>query len=213
MDIKRSPKRILSGIQPTGTPHLGNYLGALQHWVRLQSTPGQESLYMIADLHSLTVPQNPRLLKEQVQSLATVLLAMGLDPHQSILFRQSRVPHHTELAWILFCQTPLSWLKRMHHWRSKLQQQQQQQQQSMGSENLGMEEEEEEEDEGLQVGLLSYPVLQAADILLYRASQVPVGEDQAQHLNLANMIAKSFNSRCKSNVFPLPKSLFGKVIL
>jgi tryptophanyl-tRNA synthetase len=193
-DIK-APSRVLSGIQPTGIPHLGNYFGALKQWVQLQSVPNQEHLFMIADLHSITVPQNPKALPDNVQSLAIALLAMGIDPAKSVLFRQSKVPQHAELGWILFCRTPVSWLKRMHHWKSKLRH-------TSGDESA-------EEDEGLNVGLLSYPVLQAADILLYRATQVPVGEDQAQHLNLANMIAKSFNSHYKSKVFPIPKSLFG----
>lgn len=197
LSSKQTSAITLSGIQPTGIPHLGNFLGALAQWVQLQNSQKGTCLYSIADLHALTVPQNPQDLAQNTQSLAIALLAIGIDPAKSILFRQSRVPQHAELGWLLFCRTPVGWLRRMHHWKSKLD----------GSES----EDALLDSPKLNVGLLSYPVLQAADILLYRASQVPVGEDQSQHLNLASMIAKSFNSHYKTKTFVVPKSLLGNI--
>ncbi|KAI8930125.1 hypothetical protein BC831DRAFT_421787 [Entophlyctis helioformis] len=219
----------LSGMQTTGIPHLGNYLGALRNWVSLQSPPppppptdadadAQQAdalvaakpappphvLYMLADLHALTVRQEPERLRTAVFDLTCALLAVGIDPARAVLFRQSFVPQHAELAWLLFCRTPVSWVSRMHQWKAKLQ--------MMGSAADAGDTDDGELDDGdvsreLNTGLLSYPILQAADILLYRATQVPVGEDQAQHLNLTAMIARSFNSHYKRHVFPIPQSV------
>lgn len=174
------PSRILSGIQPTGIPHLGNYLGALRSWVEAQS--GNECMPMIADLHALTVPQVSKELMNNTRTLTVSLLAMGIDTNKSILFRQSRISQHAELAWIFFCRTPVGWVKRMHQWKTKA-----------GS------------DASLNIGLLSYPILQAADIMLYKATKVPVGDDQSQHLNLAADICQSFNGHYGKKVFPVPQ--------
>jgi tryptophanyl-tRNA synthetase len=174
-------KRVLSGIQPTGVPHLGNYLGALRNWAKLQHD--YHCLYSIVDLHAITLPQDPKRLRNSVREMGMAVIASGVDPEKSILFRQSRVKEHAELGWILFCQTPVSWLSRMHQFKTKA-------------------------DKNPMLGLLSYPVLQAADILLYQADLVPVGEDQSQHMNLTTDIAKSFNSNF-GNVFTIPKGMYG----
>ncbi|KAJ3299008.1 hypothetical protein HK104_010090 [Borealophlyctis nickersoniae] len=218
--------RTLSGIQPTGVPHLGNYLGALTNWVRMQADPvgGQEGnvlpshLYSIVDLHALTVPQEPAVLRKNVTDMAACFLACGIDPAKSILFRQSRVPQHSELAWLLFCRTPISWLSRMHQWKTKLQALQEASPNASAATaaaatinfTASVEGEEAGADgpQGLNVGLLAYPVLQAADILIYRATEVPIGEDQAQHMNLTATVARSFNSHYKKEVFPIPKGVY-----
>ena len=179
--------RIFSGIQPTGIPHLGNYLGALRHWVEVQSS--HDCIYSIADLHALTVPQVSKALVNNTRELTVALLAMGIDTKKSILFRQSKVSQHTELAWIFFCRTPVGWVKRMHQWKTK----------------TGNNGSEDDLLPLLNIGLLSYPVLQAADIMLYKASKVPVGDDQSQHLNLAADISKSFNGHYRKNIFPIPQ--------
>lgn len=201
----RKKEVTLSGIQPTGTPHLGNYLGALRQWTALQDSTGldnNECIFQIADLHALTSSsskaKSTTTAKESI-AMGTALLAMGIDPSKSLLLRQSLVPQHSELAWILFCQTPIGWLKRMHQWKSKAGG-------APGSDSTAAE-------EAVSIGLLSYPVLQAADILLYQTTQVPVGEDQAQHLNLAAMIARSFNSKVKDRVFQVPRALLGLCFL
>jgi tryptophanyl-tRNA synthetase len=173
--------RILSGIQPTHKMHLGNYLGAVRHWVALQDT--FQTLYCVVDLHALTIPQDPAVLRAQSRELAATLLAAGIDPRRSILFVQSHVPAHSELAWLFSCVTPLGWLYRMTQFKDKA-----------GSQR----------DNTLH-GLLAYPVLMAADILVYRATHVPVGEDQKQHLELTREIAGSFNHRYGIDYFPLPE--------
>jgi tryptophanyl-tRNA synthetase len=145
---------------------------------------------MIADLHALTVPQIPKDLINNTRTLTVALLAMGIDTNKSILFRQSRVSQHSELAWILFCRTPVGWVKRMHQWKTKT-----------GTGTLNGE----DGNPSLNVGLLSYPILQAADIMLYKATQVPVGDDQSQHLNLAADICESFNRHYMKNIFPVPQ--------
>jgi tryptophanyl-tRNA synthetase len=180
--------RILSGIQPTGVPHLGNYLGALRSWVDAQSE--NECMPMIADLHALTVPQVPNDLITNTRTLTVALMAMGIDTNKSILFRQSRISQHAELAWIFFCRTPVGWVKRMHQWKTKT-----------GTHDAT----EGDMIPSLNIGLLSYPVLQAADIMLYKATKVPVGDDQSQHLNLAADICQSFNGHYMKNVFPVPR--------
>jgi tryptophanyl-tRNA synthetase len=161
--------RVLSGIQPTGSPHIGNYLGALKNWVKIQYD--YDSIYCIVDLHAITVYQKPEELRAKIEELAGMLLAIGIDPQNSALMVQSAVPQHAELAWMLTCVTPVGWLERMTQYKAK----------SQALETIGD-------------GLLQYPVLMAADILLYQAAIVPVGEDQSQHLELARDIAQRFNS-------------------
>ncbi len=162
--------RILSGIQPSGELHLGNYLGALRHWVAQQNE--LESFYLLADLHAITVAQDPQTLRERTLSTAALLLAIGIDPARSALFVQSHISEHAELAWILNCLTAFGELQRMTQFKDKATRR--------GS---------------ATVGLFAYPVLQAADILLYQADRVPVGEDQKQHLELTRDLAARFNTR------------------
>ena len=161
--------RVLSGIQPTGSPHIGNYLGALKNWAKIQYD--YDSIYCIVDLHAITVYQQPLELRTKIEELAGMLLAIGIDPKHSAVVVQSSVPEHAELAWMLTCVTPVGWLERMTQYKAK----------SEAAETIGD-------------GLLQYPVLMAADILLYQAAIVPVGEDQKQHLELARDIAQRFNS-------------------
>src|SRR5579863_4960868 len=161
--------RVLSGIQPTGSPHIGNYLGALKNWAKIQYD--YDSIYCIVDLHAVTVYQEPKELRAKIEELAAMLLAIGIDPRHSALVVQSSVPEHAELAWMLTCVTPVGWLERMTQYKAK----------STAQETIGD-------------GLLQYPVLMAADILLYQAAIVPVGDDQTQHLELARDIAQRFNS-------------------
>lgn len=184
--------RVFSGIQPTGTPHLGNYCGALANWVALQGATNLERdivasptvptlrnvtrLYSVVDLHALTVPYNPQRMPSQVHSMVAALLGTGLDPTCNIIFRQSDVPAHAELAWLLSCVTPLGRVQRMTQFKQKA--------------AIARTE--------TSLGLLAYPVLMAADILLYRATHVPVGDDQQQHLELTRTIATTFNNRFQS---------------
>jgi tryptophanyl-tRNA synthetase len=161
--------RVLSGIQPTGSPHIGNYLGALKNWAKIQYD--YDSIYCIVDLHAITLYQDPKELRAKILELAGTLLAIGIDPKHSALVVQSSVPEHAELAWMLTCVTPVGWLERMTQYKAK----------SEAQESIGD-------------GLLQYPVLMAADILLYQAGIVPVGDDQTQHLELARDIAQRFNS-------------------
>ncbi|OAX36009.1 tryptophanyl-tRNA synthetase [Rhizopogon vinicolor AM-OR11-026] len=187
---------ILSGIQPTGIPHLGNYLGALSNWVKLQKSaaPGDELLFSIVGWHALTLPQDPAALLAARNDMLAVLLAIGIDPGRSIIFHQDHNPHHTELGWILSCITPMGKLRRMTTWKSRL----------AAARNSGSEDEVDES--MLNAGLFTYPVLQAADVLLYKATHVPVGEDQQQHIELTRDLADIFNRTFKgtSPVFPLP---------
>ncbi len=161
--------RVLSGIQPTGHLHIGNYLGALRNWVKMQHD--FDSIFCIVDLHAITAHQEPAALKQQITQLAGLFLAAGIDPKSSTVIVQSSVAQHSELAWMLTCVTPLGWLERMTQYKSKT-----------------------ENQETIADGLLQYPVLMAADILLYQANIVPVGEDQRQHIELARDIAQRFNS-------------------
>ena len=163
-------KRVFSGIQPSGTPHLGTYLGALKNWVAIQD--GYDSYYCIVDLHALTTPQDPKVLRHNVRETTAIYLAAGLDPEKSVIFRQSRVSGHTELAWLLDCVARVGELSRMTQFKDK-------------TRRGGAE--------AASVGLYAYPVLQAADILLYNAHLVPVGEDQRQHLELTRTLARRFN--------------------
>jgi tryptophanyl-tRNA synthetase len=161
--------RVLSGVQPSGNLHIGNYLGALANWVRIQYD--YESIFCIVDLHAVTVYQPPDELRARVRELAALFLAVGIDPKHSHIVVQSTVPAHAELAWLLTCVTPTGWLERMTQFKAK----------SAAQESIGD-------------GLFQYPVLMAADILLYQAAIVPVGEDQMQHLELTRDIAQRFNS-------------------
>ncbi|MGV9663465.1 tryptophan--tRNA ligase [Nocardia niigatensis] len=181
-------QRVLSGIQPTSDSfHLGNYLGALQYWVRLQDD--YDAFYFIPDLHAITVPQDPKELRKRTKISAAQLLALGLDPKKSTLFVQSQVPEHAELAWVLNCITGFGEAGRMTQFKDKSVKQ--------GSDNA-------------TVGLFTYPVLMAADILLYRAQLVPVGEDQRQHLELTRNLAQRFNTRYKKTfVVPEPHIVTG----
>ncbi|KAJ3830447.1 hypothetical protein EV361DRAFT_974238 [Lentinula raphanica] len=199
-NVHTSTHRIIfSGIQPTGIPHLGNYLGALSNWVKLQNTAdaSDELLFSIVGWHALTLPQNPRQLSEARMDMLAVLLAIGLDPRRSIIFHQDDNPNHTELAWIFNCITPMGKLRRMTTWKSRL----------AASKNQG--DDADIDEAGLNLGLFAYPVLQAADILAYKATHVPVGDDQTQHLELSRVIADQFNRNFKADkpLFPLPTQL------
>lgn len=179
-------QRILSGVQPTGNLHLGNYLGAIRNWVKLQQT--YECFYMLADLHAITVPQNPADLRKNVRETAAAFIACGVDPDKSAIFPQSSISGHSELAWVLSCHTPLGWLNRMTQFKEK----------------AGKHREE------AVLGLYSYPVLMAADILVYKATHVPVGEDQKQHLELCRDIAGAFNRQYEREFFKLPEPVILK---
>ena len=174
--------RIFSGIQPSGELHIGNYLGAVKNWVALQHE--QESFFCIVNYHAITVPYTPEELRRRTREMAISLLASGLDPARAAIFVQSDVPEHTELAWIFNTITPLGELERQVQFKDKSSKQEQ-----------------------VMAGLLNYPVLQAADILLYRADVVPVGEDQVQHLELSRVVARNWNARFSPNApyFPEPQ--------
>jgi len=179
-------KRIFSGVQPTGNLHLGNYLGAIRNWVMLQND--FDCIFCIVDLHALTQEQDPQQLRAQTREVTAAYIAAGIDPERCIIFNQSTVAAHSELSWLLGCMTPLGWLNRMTQFKEKAGKQR---------DNAGL-------------GLYAYPVLMAADILLYKATHVPVGEDQKQHLELARDIAGAFNRRYGVEYFPLPEpQIFG----
>lgn len=190
---------IFSGIQPTGVPHLGNYLGALSNWVKLQNDAAQkdELFFSIVGWHALTLPQNPTVLSASRNSMLATLLAIGIDPKRSVLFHQDHNPIHTELAWILSCITPVGKLRRMTTWKARL------------ATSRNANDESEVDESLLHVGLFTYPILQAADILAYQATHVPVGEDQTQHLELSRDLADLFNRTFKSAtpMFPLPSQI------
>jgi tryptophanyl-tRNA synthetase len=179
-------KRIFSGVQPTGNFHLGNYIGALRNWVELQRE--YESLFCVVNLHAITAPQDPKLLAAKTRDLARVYLAAGIDPQASIIFIQSDVPEHTELAWILNCVTRIPELERMTQFKDKAAKQR----------------------ESVGAGILNYPVLMAADILLYQTDLVPVGHDQKQHLELTRDLAERFN-RDYGETFRVPDPFIPKV--
>jgi tryptophanyl-tRNA synthetase len=177
--------RVVSGIQPTGGLHLGNLLGAILRWVRMQEEA--ECLFFLADLHALTIDLDPAELRGNVREMAAALIASGIDPAKSILFRQSAVPAHSELCWILNGTARMGWLNRMTQWKDK------------AGKNR----------EGASVALFDYPVLQAADILLYQATHVPVGEDQKQHVELTRDIAIKFNNDFDVELFVAPEPFIG----
>ncbi len=177
--------RVVSGVQPTGDLHLGNLLGAILRWVRMQDEA--ECLFFLADLHALTVEIDPAQLRANVREMAAALIASGIDPAKSVLFAHSQVPAHAELAWMLECTARMGWLNRMTQFKDK------------SGKNK----------EGSSVGLFAYPVLQAADILLYQATHVPVGDDQKQHVELARDIALKFNTDFDIDLFVPPEPYIG----
>merc|ERR1712071_59070 len=178
----KTKSRILSGVQPTGSLHLGNYLGAIRQWVDFQNSYDGENFFCVVDLHAITMPHDPKELEESSLASAALYLAAGIDPEKSNIFIQSHVPAHSELAWLLNCCTPMNWLERMIQYKDKAKKQSQ-------AESVG-------------VGLFTYPILMTADILLYQATEVPVGEDLRQHLELARDITRRFNDLyCKGNAY------------
>jgi tryptophanyl-tRNA synthetase len=182
-------QRILSGVQPTGNLHLGNYLGAIRNWVEVQEN--YDNFFCVVDLHAITVPHDPKTLASDTYTIAALYLACGIDLNYSTIFIQSHIPAHSELTWLLNCITPLNWLEKMIQFKEKALKQ----------------------GENVSVGLLDYPVLMAADILLYDADKVPVGEDQKQHLELTRDIAVRINDKFgkkKEPVLKLPEALIRK---
>lgn len=174
-------KTIFSGIQPSGNIHIGNYLGAIKQWVSLQDSGEYNTIFCIVDEHAITTPQDPNILKKKIMEIALIYIASGINPEKSLVFIQSHIPEHAELAWILNTITPLGELQRMTQFKDK------------------------SKEKGLLAGLLNYPVLMASDILLYDTEIVPVGEDQVQHIEFARMIAKKFNSQY-SETFKIPEA-------
>ena len=174
-------KRIFSGIQPSGNLQLGNYLGAIRNWARMQKE--YDCIFCVVDLHAITLPQDPEIMRQATREVAAGVIAGGVDPTNCIIFNQSQVPEHAELAWLFNCVARLGWLNRMTQFKEKA-----------GKDR-----------EGALVGLYTYPVLQAADILAYKATDVPVGEDQKQHIELSRDIAQAFNSMFDVDFFPLPE--------
>ena len=181
-----SNKIIFSGVQPTGEIHIGNYLGAISQFVSNQDK--YKSIFSIVDLHAITIPQNPRELLNRTRQVLAIFLASGIDPTKNIIFNQSQVPEHTQLAWILNCTARVGWLNRMTQFKDKA---------GKNKENAS-------------IGLYTYPILMAADILLYSTSHVPVGDDQKQHLELARDIAHKFNTDYDTDIFRLPEPLMNK---
>ncbi len=179
-------KRVFSGIQPTGNIHIGNYLGAIKYWVSMQED--YDNVFCIVDLHAITVPQDPKVLNAKIREVSGLLMAAGIDPERSILFVQSHVSAHSELAWLLNCFIPMGWMQRMTQFKEKSVKQKEQ----------------------VSVGLFDYPSLMAADILLYRTDVVPVGEDQKQHVELARDAAQRFNN-IYGETFVVPEPLIPDV--
>jgi tryptophanyl-tRNA synthetase len=176
--------RIFSGVQPTGNLHLGNYLGAIRNWIKLQEECS-DCIFGIMDLHAITVPQDPVALRQAIHEVAAAMIACGVDPKKSIIFSQSSVSAHAELSWILGCHTPLGWLNRMTQFKEKT---------GKNRDNASL-------------GLYGYPALMAADVLAYKATHVPVGEDQKQHLELMRDIGGAFNRYYNNDFFPLPEPI------
>jgi len=188
-------KKIFSGVQPTGNLHLGNYLGAIKNFVELQNEKENQCIFCVVDLHAITVKQDPRELKKNIRETTATFIACGIDPAQSIIFNQSMVSAHSEAAWILSCVSKIGWLNRMTQFKEK----------------AGKDKEK------ASIGLYSYPVLMAADILLYDATHVPVGDDQKQHLELCRDIAQKFNNDFKATDFlkvpePLIQKQFSRIM-
>ena len=188
-------KKIFSGVQPTGNLHLGNYIGAIKNFVNLQSDQDNECIYCVVDLHAITAKQDPKILKENIRETTAAFIASGLDPNRSIIFNQSSVPAHSEGSWLLSCVARMGWLNRMTQFKEK----------------AGKDKEK------ASIGLYIYPILMAADILLYDATHVPVGNDQKQHLELTREIANKFNLDFKAKDFlkapePLIKQNFSRIM-
>ena len=188
-------KKIFSGVQPTGNLHLGNYLGAIKNFVELNNDNNNECIFCVVDLHAITVKQNPKELRNNIRETVATFIASGIDPNKSIIFNQSAVPAHSETAWILSCVARMGWLNRMTQFKEK----------------AGKDKEK------ASIGLYSYPILMAADILLYDASHVPVGEDQKQHLELCRDIAQKFNNEFEVKDFlkapePLIQKDFSRIM-
>ena len=182
-------KKIFSGVQPTGNLHLGNYIGAIKNFVDLQNQKGNDCVYCVVDLHAITTKQDPKILKSSIRETTAAFLASGIDPKKSIIFNQSLVPAHSEGSWILGCIARMGWLNRMTQFKEK----------------AGKDKEK------ASIGLYVYPVLMAADILLYDSTHVPVGEDQKQHIELTRDIAHKFNVEYNSpNFFKLPEPIIQK---
>jgi tryptophanyl-tRNA synthetase len=178
-------KRVFSGIQPTGDLHIGNYLGAIQHWLKIQHE--YDSIFCVVDLHAITVPQEPKVLKAKIREVAGLLIASGIDPGIANIFVQSHLHEHSELTWILNCYIPMGWMRRMIQFKEKSQKQR----------------------EEVSTALFDYPALMAADILLYNTDEVPVGEDQKQHVELARNAAQRFNS-IYGETFTVPKAVIAE---
>lgn len=176
-----------SGIQPTGSLHLGNYLGALKQWVKLQRE--KDCIFSIVDLHAITIPQDPVELREDIFRVFALYMAAGIDVNRNIVFVQSQIKEHVELSWCLSCITPMGWMNRMTQFKDKVQ----------------------KNADNATLGLYSYPILMAADILLYRSTHVPVGNDQKQHVELTRDVAQLFNNRFKTDLFPIPEPVIPEV--
>ncbi|MFH1570427.1 MAG: tryptophan--tRNA ligase [Gemmatimonadota bacterium] len=183
---EKARQRVFSGIQPSGCPHIGNYIGAIRHWVADQDR--YDNVFCAVDQHAITVDYDPAELKANLRQMVGILLAAGIDPERSVLFVQSHVPEHTELTWLLICSTPIGWLQRMTQFKEK----------------------SEGQRESVSAGLFTYPVLMAADILLYQTDVVPVGEDQKQHVELARDIAARFNN-LYGEVFTVPEPVIREI--
>ena len=181
--MEKPSKRILSGVQPSGDLHLGNYLGAIKNFVTLQKE--YECFFCVVDLHAITVWQDPKVLANKTREVTAAFIASGIDPNQNNIFVQSQVPQHAQLGWLFNCVARMGWLNRMTQFKDKA---------GKNSENVS-------------VGLFSYPTLMAADILIYLATHVPVGDDQKQHLELTRDIAQKFNNDFKTDFFPIPEPL------
>ena len=181
--MEKPTKRILSGVQPSGDLHLGNYLGAIKNFVTLQKE--YECFFCVVDLHAITVWQDPKVLANKTREVTAAFIASGIDPNQNNIFVQSQVPQHAQLGWLFNCVARMGWLNRMTQFKDKA---------GKNSENVS-------------VGLFSYPTLMAADILIYLATHVPVGDDQKQHLELTRDIAQKFNNDFKTDFFPIPEPL------
>ncbi|PAV23417.1 tryptophanyl-tRNA synthetase [Pyrrhoderma noxium] len=194
-DSLSHPKVIFSGIQPTGIPHIGNYLGALQNWVQMQDAarPQDSVIFSVVGWHALTLPQDPKALLQSKNDMFATLIAIGLDPEKSIIFHQDDNQDHVELAWLLNCIAPFGKLRRMTTWKSRL------------AVSRNANDESEVDESILNTGLFTYPVLQAADILAYKTTHVPVGDDQQQHIELCRDLAEVFNRMTNSSLFIPPE--------
>ncbi|CAF1068934.1 unnamed protein product [Adineta ricciae] len=177
------PRRVLCGIQPSSVPHVGNYLGAVKKWIDLQNS-GDNLVVMLADLHAVTIPREPEVLRKSILETAASLLACGIDPKRSIIYRQSQLPHHTELNWLLSTLTTVQKVAHIPTYKSKV-----------------------KDDAPIPLGLFLYPVLQSADILLFKTTHLPVGEDQIPHLQLCTYMIEKFYHYYKQNIFPVPELL------